>query len=118
MEDMMRPGLIFFLAAVLACGCIDQGRPAGVMSKEQYAAFLVDVYLAEARFSQLLVPSDSTMRLYLAYEPELLLKNGVSDSIVKLTYQYYLSHPKEMEQVYAAVVDTLSLREQRANSAP
>jgi len=89
-----------------------------VMSKEEYAAFLVDVYLTEAQLSQLQVPSDSQMRLFLGHEPELLSRNGVSDSIVSLTYQYYVSHPREMEQVYAAVVDTLSLREQRATSAP
>lgn len=101
--------------ACIAGGCADNGRPPGVLSKEEYASFLVDVYLTEARLSTLQIPSDSAMRLYLAHEPELLARNGVTDSIVKLTYEYYVNHPKEMEQVYASVVDTLSLREQKAN---
>lgn len=92
-----------------------QQRPAGVLSREEYAAFLVEVYLTEARLTQLPIGQDSTMRLFLAYEPELLKKFGLADSTVKRTYAYYANHPKELEAVYTAVIDTLSLREQKAN---
>lgn len=112
---MTRLGLIMIVLVLVTGSCGNKGRPAGVMSKEDYAAFLVDVYLTEAKFSQLQVPGDSAMRLYLSYEPELLARNDVTDSIVKLTYEYYVSHPQDMQEVYAAVVDTLSLREQKAN---
>lgn len=115
MEKMTRMGLSFLLCLCIVCGCKDNGPPPGVLSKEEYAALLVQVYLTEARLSQLPIPSDSAMRLYLAHEPELYARNGVTDSIAKITYQYYVSHPDEMEQVYAAVVDTLSFREQKAN---
>ena len=94
---------------------MEEKRPAGILTKEQYAAFLIDVYLAEARFGQLQISPDSAMRLYLAHEPELHARNGVTDSIVKLTYEYYVSHPTELQEVYTAVIDTLSLREQKAS---
>ena len=112
---MTRLGLCLVLFFLAATGCVEEKRPAGVLSKEEYAAFLIDVYLTEARLSQLQIPGDSAMRLYLAHEPELLGRNGVTDSIVKLTYEYYVSHPTELQEVYTAVIDTLSLREQKAN---
>jgi hypothetical protein len=113
-KKMTRLGLILFLAAFIATSCEKETRPAGVLSKEQYASFLVEVYLTEARFSQLPVNADSTMRLYLAHEPELLKKFGMADSTLKNTYAYYVNHPKQLEEVYTAVIDTLSLREQKA----
>ena len=115
MDKMTRRGLSLIFFALIASACGNNERPPGVLSKQEYAAFLVDVYMAEATLSKLPIGPDSAMRLYLAHEPELLASNGVNDSIVKVTYQYYLSHPREMEEVYAAVVDTLSLREQKAN---
>jgi hypothetical protein len=113
-QKMTRLGLILLLTAFIAISCQVEKRPAGILSKEEYAAFLVEIYLAEARFSQLPVNSDSTMRLFLAYEPELLKKFGIADSTLKSTYAYYVSHPKDLEEVYTAVIDTLSLREQKA----
>jgi hypothetical protein len=112
---MTRLGLITILIAFLS-GCKND-RPPGVLSREQYAALLIEVYLTEAKFSQLPITSDSTMRLYLAHEPELLKKFGLNDSTLAVTYEYYTNHPKELEMVYTAVVDTLSLREQKANTA-
>jgi hypothetical protein len=111
---MTRLGLIAVLIALLT-GCKVDKRPPGVLSREEYAALLIEVYLTEAKFSQLPITSDSTMRLYLAHEPELLKKFGLNDSTLGVTYEYYTNHPKELELVYTAVVDTLSLREQRGN---
>ncbi len=115
MVKMTRLGLSLILTICIAGGCKEYVRPPGVLSKEEYAALLVDIYLTEARLSTLQVPSDSAMRLYLAHEPELYARNGITDSIAKITYAYYVNHPREMEKVFAAVVDTLSLKEQKAN---
>jgi hypothetical protein len=112
---MTRSGLILVILVMIAGSCTMKPKPAGVLSKEQYAALLVEVYVAEAKLSQLPVTPDSTMRLYLAHQPDLLTKFSISDTTLKATYEYYLSHPKELEEVYTAVIDTLSLREQRAN---
>jgi hypothetical protein len=40
-------------------------------------------------------------------------KLGVSDSVFKRSFDYYMDRPREMEQIYAALVDSLSLKEQR-----
>jgi len=117
MAKMTRLGLIPIFIFLLLNACTADKRPPGVLSREQYTALLIEVYLTEAKLSQLPVTSDSTMRLYLAHEPELLKKFGLTDSTLNITYEYYVSHPSEFEKVYSAVVDTLSLREQKANTS-
>jgi len=37
---------------------------------------------------------------------------------MKQTYAYYLAHPKELEQVYDSVIDTLMVRDQRLAHGP
>lgn len=114
---MTRAGLIGCVwVAFLIAACDGDKLPSGVLTKEEYAALLVDVHLAEARLAGHPVPRDTASGLYFSFEEKLLQKRGFSDSVVRATYQYYLSHPRELEEVYVAVVDTLSLREQRYKS--
>jgi hypothetical protein len=86
--------LPLILMVLMACG--RDARPPGILDEQQMTLFLVDIYLAEARMSQF------PMKRY-----------GVSDSIVRLSYQYYFEHPKEFDRILEAAIDTLSLREQR-----
>lgn len=112
-RKMTRVGLIcFLLLGAMACG--REEKPAGVLSHEQYVAWLIDVYEAEARLTGYAIPQDSAMKLFKPYEAGLLQKHGVADSTVLKTYRYYLDHPQEMEQIYTAVIDSLSLKEQKA----
>ncbi len=85
----------------------------GILSKQELTTFLVDVYLAEARIDNLLITRDSAIKIFIPFEEKLQKKYSLADSTLKKTYQYYLDHPKEMEAVYDAVIDSLSLREQR-----
>lgn len=110
---MTRVGLIILTIGLLVTGCKKEPLPPGVLTKEEYASFLVDVYLAEARVSALSLPRDSAELYYLPLKEKILGKQGLSDSVVTRTYQYYIDHPQELEEVYNSVVDTLSLREQR-----
>jgi hypothetical protein len=114
---MTRAGLISFIAIFfVVAGCQRETRPAGVLSKEEYAKFLVSVYVAEAKLNTYVITPDSAMKLFLPYERSLQKKFDTSDSVIQKTYQYYLAHPLELEQVYTAVIDTLNLMEQKATS--
>ena len=97
----------------LLAACQTKEKPKEVMSQAQLSAFLIDVYLAEARLEQISKPKDSTMKYFLPFEEKLLKQHGVSDSVVRITYAYYMEHPKELEQVYDVVIDTLMVREER-----
>ncbi len=114
---MTRAGLMALIPMVLLWGCGGEALPPGVLTKEEYAAFLMEVYLAEARINNHAIARDSAAALYFSFEEKLLLNKGLSDSVIKATYQYYLSRPQELEEIYTAVVDSLSLREQRYKGA-
>jgi hypothetical protein len=77
---------------------------------------LVEFYLAEARVNSTPIVHDSAVKLFFPFEQSYLRKKKVSDQVLKKTYRYYLDHPVEFEAVYDRVIDTLSLREQRAKS--
>jgi hypothetical protein len=114
---MPRTGLIF-LATILfvVAGCQHDKRPSGVLDKEEYARFLVSVYVAESKLNTYAITPDSAMKLFLPYEQALEKKFATQDSVIQKTYQYYLDHPEELELVYTAVIDTLNLLEQKATA--
>jgi len=93
--------------------CSSPKRPEGVLTQLQLSALLIDVYLAEARLDPMPIPKDSSIRFFIPFEQKLLQEKGIPDSTLKMTYSYYLANPKELEQVYDAVIDTLVLRDQR-----
>ncbi|HMJ68948.1 MAG TPA: DUF4296 domain-containing protein [Cyclobacteriaceae bacterium] len=103
---------------VFSAGCQQEKMPPGVLSKEDYAEYLVNIYVAEAKLNTLAITPDSAMKLFQPYEQSLQQKFGKSDSAVQKTYQWYLSHPREWEEVYTAVIDTLNLLEQKASTRP
>lgn len=97
--------------------CRGYQRPADVMTKEEFSSYLVEIYLAEGRLAMSpSIPKDSAMKLFKPFEEKLIREKGLSDSAIHKTYQYYLEHPDLLEEVYDVVIDTLSLREQRAQS--
>ncbi len=115
--------LLFVFLFIGITSCNSPKKPVGVLTQPQLSALLIDIYLAEARTENLPVHNgppikDSTIRYFIPFEQKLLKGRNISDSVMKLTYTYYLAHPKELEKVYDAVVDTLVLREQRAIRAP
>ncbi len=91
----------------------EEKKDKSILTQTQLSAFLIEMYLAEARIDNIPIAKDSAIKLFLPYEEKLMKKFNLADSTLKKTYQYYIDHPKEMEAVYDAVIDTLNLREQR-----
>jgi hypothetical protein len=101
------------LLAFVASSCETNRKPQGVLTKQELVEFLVEMYVAEARMTGLSIVADSSKKLFHPFEEALLQKSGISDSVMKITYRYYVDHPVELEEVYDVVIDTLSLREQK-----
>lgn len=108
---MQKLSILFLSAAIISC--TSEKKPNDVLSKAQLSALLVDIYVSEARVDAIPGLKDSTIRYFLPREQKLLKEKGISDSVLRKTYAYYLQHPKELELVYDAVIDTLTLHEQR-----
>jgi len=114
---MTRAGLICMLIIlVFAVACQSNKTPPGVLSKKEYAEYLVSVYVAEAKLNTYPITPDSAMKLFQPFEQSLLDKFDKSDSVIQKTYQYYLAHPDQMQEVYTAVIDTLNLMEQKSTT--
>jgi len=79
---------------------------------------LIDVYVAEQKIERLSVPRDSGEFLFKKLNAKVLEAKNVQDSVLKKSFDYYLARPKELEQIYSALVDSLNLREQRVISKP
>ncbi|MBS1508759.1 MAG: DUF4296 domain-containing protein [Bacteroidetes bacterium] len=109
---MQKLSILFLWLALISCTA--NKKPNDVLSQAQLSALLVDVYVSEARVDVIPGLKDSTIRYFLPREQKLLKEKGISDSVLRKTYAYYLEHPKELEQVYDAVIDTLTVHEQRA----
>ena len=109
--------LVIFLFLVWSA-CSSAKKPEGVLTQPQLAALLIDIYLAEARLEVMPVAKDSSVRYFVPFEEKLLKTKGISDSTLKQTYSYYFAHPKELEQVYDAVIDTLMVRDKQIAHGP
>ena len=108
-------GLFLLIVSVfLLHSCKSDKRPEGVLTQEAFSNLLVSFYVSEARLNTSPITRDSAMKLFLPFERSFLEKNKVSDEVLRQTYRYYLEHPAEFEKVFDRVIDTLSLREQRA----
>ena len=109
------------IVLLLICGlssCKTHQKPTEVLEKEKLAEVLVDMYVAEARLAGISITPDSASVLFRPFREVILEKKGVPDSVMKVTFQYYVDHPIELEEVYDIAIDTLSLREQRAGLNP
>ena len=108
--------LILLLGTSIACE--KEKVPEGVLTHEEMADLMIHVYLAESRTLNVNVNKDSLYRLFRHYQDELMKKKGISDSTLAKSYAYYLEHPTELEEIYDALIDSLSLLEQRTRPVP
>lgn len=113
-----RVGLWFVVAGLIFSACQKEKKPEGVLSPEELSKLMVELYLAEARIGGQNMAKDTAMKYFIPFEEKLKGRYGVSDSIIRITYQYYISHPEELEKIYDSVIDTLSLREQKERTRP
>ena len=106
---------LVILCVFVSCQSNKTENAKGVLTKQELTTFLIEMYLAEARLDNVPIGRDSAIKLFIPYEDKLMKKFNIADSTLKKTYQYYLEHPKEMEEIYDVLIDSLSLREQRTS---
>lgn len=104
--------LLFWMAS---CG---KKTPEGILSKEEMVQIMEELYIAEEKVNQLALPRDSAKEVAMVMTTKVFEKAAVEDSVFRKSFDYYMEHPREMELIYTALVDTLQLREQRAPFRP
>ena len=89
-------------------------KPADILGKEAMVQALADVYISEEKVSRLGLSADSGLVVGAILRSKALQQSGISDSAFVKSFDYYMDHPREMEEIYSILVDTLQLREQRS----
>jgi hypothetical protein len=105
------------LIALAICCKPDDKPPAEVLTKAQMVALFREIYIAEDKINRLGTQHDSSLVLIEILKDKVLEKYGTSDSIFQSSFNYYIDHPKEMELIYTALVDSLQLEEERTRMA-
>jgi len=105
---------IFILVAV---SCSSERPPDDVMDEGAMTNYLIDLHIAEAAVQNLRLKGDSAKTVFEIKEKQLLKKHHVTDSVFINSYNYYLDHPIMLEEIYSAVVDSISLRQSLINEA-
>lgn len=101
-------GIAFLLSACVT----DPKPPAGALSKEQMVAILVEVHIAEAKAQQAGFRTSDSTQFYYKYLEKKILKDFKTDSTqYHDSYRFYVQHIKLMNEIYTAVVDTLTARQ-------
>lgn len=101
---------------LMAASCnVSERKPAGILTQEQMVLTLADLYVAEEKVSRLGLSKDSAEMVFRIMEGKVFDSLKIHDSVFRASQDYYLDHPKEMEAIYSALVDSLQLREQRTS---
>jgi len=104
--------ILFIGLFLLTFSCVKKPTPPdGIMSQQEMIDLLIDLHIIEAKISMSRIPNDSIKLFFDEVEDSLYHKHHVTDSIYKMSYQYYLENIDLMEEIYSAVVDSMSLRE-------
>jgi hypothetical protein len=107
-----------FLIGMACFSCGEGDREASpILTKPEMVRALTEIYLSEQKINRLGIPRDSAEKEFERFKKVIFRNIGVSDSVFKRSFDYYMDRPKEMEQIYTALVDSLSLMEQRLDSA-
>ena len=101
-------------ALISSCGKIEQKKPDYILSQEDMVRSLMEVYIAEQKVARLSLSADSASKVFGSMQKKVFQNLNVPDSVFRASIDYYMDHPKEMESIYAVLVDSLQLREQRA----
>ena len=116
MTLFMLRGAICMLILCFSCGDSDRSKN-DILTREEMVKALTEVYLAEQKVNRLGLPRDSAEREFGRFQQFVFEKIGVQDSVFKRSFNYYMDRPREMELIFTALVDSLSLMEQRIESS-
>ncbi len=73
------------------------------------------MHLAESHVNTLGINRDSARFIFQNFEKEIYEKHQVEESTYLDSYTYYLSQVKDFDEIYGAVVDSLSLKDKLIN---
>jgi hypothetical protein len=108
-----------FILSLLVLFCVScdkkQTTPKGILPKEKMISIFIDLHITESKISALNLKRDSSKIVFSHYEQEIFDKHEISEETYLKSYSYYIENVNELENIYDAVIDSLSLRERMLN---
>ena len=103
--------LFQLIIILVVISCSSETAENDVMDESQMVEFLIDLHLSEAAVQDLRLKPDSAKVVFTTVEKYLFKKHNIGDSTFIRSYNYYLERPDRLEEIYNAVIDSLSLRQ-------
>lgn len=94
--------------------------PPNLLSKQELTSVLIRLHVLEARVESSRIAPDSARALFEAQRRQVLAhyKLAAADSAFEHSYRYYAIHDKDLDEIYAAVIDSLAAREKKMGGNP
>lgn len=112
-----RRNAALLLGLVLTVACDpDAGAPpapADLLTPATLVPLLADLHVAEARAQHSARAADTVQALYHQQEAAIFRRRGLSAGRFQRSYAYYAGRPTALEAIYAALTDTLAMRQVR-----
>ncbi len=104
--------LVLFLFSFFLFSCSEEESelipPEDVLSRQKFTSVMIDVQLVEGMKVHKLGPKRDRRPDMGQMYSEIFEKHGIGKEEFVRTYDFYKSHPKEMETIYEQVLDSLS----------
>lgn len=94
--------------------------PSNLLSKENVASLLIRFHVLESRVESSRLAPDSARALFQSQQRQILkhYQLAEADSAFDRSYRYYAIHGKDLDEIYAAVIDSLAAREKKMGGNP
>lgn len=107
---------IFIICFVFIASCSGNGNtPKGILSEDDMTNVLLDIYVTEAKIAGYTphLVRDSAVIVFHALKEDILDEHNISDSTLRESLKYYFERPDQLDKIYARVIDSLNLKEQK-----
>ena len=83
-----------------------------VISKDKMVDILIDMHISEEAISELPYEKDTLKSLFKMKELEIFESYSVTEEMYRRSYSHYFFNPKELDNIYQVVIDSLSVYQQ------
>ncbi|WP_262509891.1 DUF4296 domain-containing protein [Reichenbachiella versicolor] len=113
---MLKNFIFGALVTLFFIQCSSRQNSEKILTRAQMVSVLTDIHILEAKVQQLSIrKKDSAIKIFNSYQLDLFEKHNVTKNQYERSYTYYAERPKELEAIYAIIVDSLNLQEQKIN---
>lgn len=118
LRDSFFQGLLCLILSLFVLACSNEKKPAQLLTEAEMTQAMIEIYLSEEKINRLNLRRDSAEKIFSLAKPIIFQKIGVSDTVFRESFDYYAAKPIVIERIYAVVVDSLNLMEQRLTVKP